>query len=129
MDALPTLEEITTWTDEEVEAALELLLPPEWSFKVSETHEVWSVTILDAEGAVVFVDCFPDRRMNLLNGYGFLWLRLYKPVNPNWVRRRDELRGPARRGFMHLPGSENLPDPEDFDPASVYDLDPTGRPK
>jgi len=28
-----------------------------------------------------------------------------------------------------LPGSENIPDPEDFDPASVYDLDPTRRPK
>jgi hypothetical protein len=123
------LETITTWTLDETRAAITLLLPEGWTHTVFEQDDgVWGVEIYDVESTEIWADSHPDLKLVLLNAYGFLWRRSYVPSNPMWQRRRDDLREVARRGMMHVPGAEDLPDPEDFDPDSVYGLDSKGKP-
>jgi len=125
MAFLPTIEELTALSLEEIQALVLVTLPPDWSFdfeeEPGERWGLWTAQITDAEGEVVFTSSYPDMRLALLNAYGFLWQRQHKPTNPVWQRRRDDLRDAARRGIMHLPGSEAVPDPDDLDPGSVYE--------
>lgn len=126
---LPDLETMTAWTEAELLAAIQVYGDADWVFSFEEEGEtgVWAGTFYDAEGKVLFETRYPERRISLMNAYGFIWRRLYKPTNPVWQRRRDDLRVAARSGLMHLPGQENVPDPDDLNPASVYDVDPTRR--
>lgn len=121
---------MTTWTEMEIQAAIRVFSPKDWDFLLEEDEGgVWTAQFLDAEELVLFETSYPDQRLTLLNAYGFVWRRLYVPSNPVWQRRRDDLRVVARTGLMHLPGTENVPDPEDLDPSSVYDVGPTRNPK
>jgi len=127
---IPSLEEMTTWTDHEILAAIHGYMPQEWSFAFSSSEDgVWTGTFKDAEENELYEACYPDKRLALLTAYGFVWRRLYIPSNSVWQRRRHDLRSVARHGVMGLPGAKDIPDPDDFDPASVYDLDSTGRSK
>lgn len=121
---------MTTWTVKEIQAAIRLYAPREWDVLIEEDEDgVWSVQFLDAEEQVLFETSYPDHRLALLNAYGFVCRRYFVPSNPIWQRRRDDLRSATRTGFMHLPGTENIPDPEDLDPLSVYDPNHIRRPK
>lgn len=124
MAGLPPLEEVPNLDLSEVEALIRVSLPPEHVFTIAEERGgfwgVWTSEIRNAEGEVVFTHTFPDYRLTLLAAYGHIWRQQHVPSNPVWRRRRDDLRGAARRGIMHLPGSEAVPDPEDLDPDSVY---------
>ena len=118
------LETMTTWTLDEIRASITLMLPKDWTFTLSdEGEEVWRVVIQDDQGEVAWDDAYPEPRLVLFNAYGYLWRRSYVPAHPMWQRRRDDLREVARRGMMHVPGAEGIPDPGDFDPDSVYGLD------
>lgn len=124
---LPTLEELSALDHTEIEALVRVSLPPEHTLtfqeEPGEAWGVWEAEIRDGEGQVVFWTSYPDQKVVLLNAYGFVWRRSYVPRNPVWQRRRDDLRETARKGLMHLPGANVVPDPDDLNPGSVYDLD------
>jgi hypothetical protein len=126
MSILPSLEELTALNHAEIEALIRVNLPPGHTFtfaeEAGEPWGVWTAEVSDMEGNVVFTSSYPDRRLTLLNAYGFVWRSRYKPQNPVWQRRRDDLREKARKGIMHLPGADAVPDPDDLNPGSVYDL-------
>lgn len=128
MPVLPTLEELTALNLAEIEALVRVNLPADQVFtfeeEPGEPWGVWTAEVCDAEGVVVFTSSYPDKRLTLLNAYGFVWRAHYRTKNPAWQRRRDDLREKARRGIMYLPGAAAVPDPDDLDPGSVYDLGP-----
>lgn len=118
-----------TGSEEEVQAAILTNLPDDCVFLLAEEAGtgVWTAQFVDLDGASLFESSYPDRKLTLLNAFGYLWGRFYQPRNPIWQRRQGDLRVAAREGLMHLPGSEALPDPDDLDPFAVYDLDPPRR--
>jgi len=117
-----------TWTEIEILAAIQTYMPQEWEVYMDEDRGVWNIQLRD-EDEVVFETTYLDKRIALFNVWGFVWRRLYKVSNPIWERRRGDLRVPARHGVMNVPGGTDVPDPDDLNPSSVYDLDPTRRPK
>jgi len=124
---LPSLIEMSTWDEDEIQAAIIVFKPPEWRFEFELLDGWWNAEYLDAAGEVIFRAAHPDPRLALFDAYGHVWHLHFKPSHPKWERRRDDLREVARHGLMGLPGAENVPDPEDLDPESVYGDDPTRR--
>lgn len=115
---MPTLEEVTAWSGEELEAEARHLLPEGWGLSYEQgTDGWWRASIFDAEQQVVWADSHADPRHLLLNAYGWLLVRGQQPTDPQW-RRRRELSPRAVRGDLGLRGV-TIPDPEDLDPSEV----------
>jgi len=115
---MPSVEEMTAWTPEDIEAEIRVALPKDWQFEYgcSETGG-WAV-IRDAEGEPKWETAMvPDERLLLFDAYGWLITRNAVPRLPAWRRRRGEIPTP-RVGHYSLPGV-SVPDPEDLDPAEV----------
>jgi hypothetical protein len=113
------LDEVVLYTDEEIEASLRQLLRPGESFSLIQEETWWSVeVILQGETPILIWDHIGyDRRMLLLDAYGWLWSRI-QPVSTStiWNRRGEITRADVgRRATSHSP----IPDPEDLDPVEV----------
>lgn len=116
---MPSIEQIATWTVEEILGEIQRLLPEGTAF-VEAAKEGWHVATVQQRGAenaepqILWTDNGPDRRLVLLNAFGWLWLRGQKPKHPAWKPRGTE---PARR---HPAGAfPTVPDPPDLDPENV----------
>lgn len=123
-----SLEEMTTWSPEDIEVEIRKLLPPEWTFSTKLKDGWFGATILSGL-ETLWTDWHADRRTLFLNAFGWLWVREQKPRHPAWKRRTGEVRPVIMEGLVTLPGAEDVPDPEDLDPevlASVYGV-PRGR--
>lgn len=102
--------------------AIRALLRPGESFTIA-LDSGWLVGQVTSGTELVWDNLGFDRKILLLDAYGWLWTRDQPPsTSPIWaVRSKEIARGDvARRATSHLP----IPDPEDLDPtevASVYD--------
>lgn len=113
---MPTLTEMTAWSDEETLAEIQAALPPGWAFKCPNDDGYWVPAITDEQGVQVWGEPFADLRTALLSAFMWLWTR-GQPENPRWTRRR-ELHPHAVAGAFGLPHVA-VPDPPDLDPAEV----------
>ncbi len=114
---MPSIEEISSWTIQEIIQEVVRLLPARQAL-VEARNEGWHVatiqeTAADAETKILWTDRNADRKLVLLNAFGWLWLRNQKPHHPAW-KPRDGGR-PMRRP-VH---SAKVADPADLDPAEI----------
>jgi hypothetical protein len=116
-------EEISAWSIEELEAEIQKGLPEGWSFHshpAPDGYWEYKIQSLGDLGPVIHMEKEnADRRLGLLDVYGWLWLEtLPKPPEGSpWALRRDVTIGVVT-GHANIRGSE-IPDPEDLDPAEV----------
>lgn len=133
---MPTLEEMTAWTAEDIRAEILVALPKGLHFgkKADQESGFWVVEFwrVDPETgtkAVLWTETGADERIMLFNAYGWLWMqkRPKVPDHSPWKARQQELtpgalreraRQQAVRGEV---ASENrkVRDPEDLDPKEV----------
>jgi len=115
---MPSLEEMTAWEPEDIEAEIRLALPKDWSFQSGCSENGGWAVIGDEEGQIKWETAsVPDERLLLFNAYGWLTTRGMEPKNPAWARRKGVTPQP-RIGQFSLPGV-SVPDPEDLDPAEI----------
>lgn len=124
---LPTLEEMTAWTAEDIEAAIRQTLPQGTAFECGFDRQAgqWFVRVLrlvDGATQVAFEDSGIDRRITYFNAYGWIWARQQPKPSPNspWVRRREVTRDSVQQTVAKR---TRVPDPADVDPeeiAAVY---------
>ncbi len=114
---LPSLDDLPLLTTVEIVGVIRAHLESEQTFVFEEEEGgVWVARIAGPAGETVFEYAYPDQRMSLFQAFGFLWRNQHVPSDPRWRRRSGDLRVAARRGVMHVPGGENIPDPDDLDP-------------
>lgn len=109
------LEEMTAWSNREIDHAIQASLPEGWTFRhgFDPAKGWWAVLQSSAEKDEWRQDYGLDERVVLFSAYGWLRFREQKPKHPVWARRHGEpLKPPI--GKMHLPGV-NVPDPDDLD--------------
>jgi hypothetical protein len=128
---MPQIEEISSWSIQEILDEIQRLLPEGTRF-VEAAKQGWYLASVQQvvpdvpnlpEPKVLWSDGGPDRRLLLLNAFGWIWLHDQKPKHPAW-RPRSGGR-PARR---HPTGPfPKIADPPDLDPEeirSVYEKPP-----
>lgn len=114
---MPTLEEVASWTLDQIRAHIHGLLPNGWVFDLQPHTDHWRASYKSDAGLEVWTDKHVDQRIILLNAYGWLWQkRDPKKVHPAWrpqpTRRLIPVQHPAAR----------VPDPEDLDPSQVQSV-------
>jgi hypothetical protein len=124
---MPSVENIEVWTIDETLGEIARLLP-EGTVFVEAVKEGWHTAFIQRKGdgttppEILWQDHGPDRRILLLNAFGWLWLRGQKTKHPAWKPRTGN--DPVRRHPAHFP---NVPDPPDLDPEklrAVYEKGP-----
>jgi hypothetical protein len=116
---MPTPEEVSAWSFEEILAETQALLPKGSAADVNHHPDGYWVAFVERttpEGKVVDQEeTHPDRRMAVLNLFGRIWLNgLPKPSGSSpWVRRRELNREAVTRKAL------GIPDPEDLDPVEI----------
>ena len=125
---MPTLEEITAWSDDQAESELRATIPETASVEVvwDAVEGYWRLTLrdLDENGALVVKseETHMDRRLLILNAYGQYWLTKSTPSKDSpWVRRHGELSREFVTQRVHL-AEPAIPDPDDLDPTEVHDF-------
>jgi hypothetical protein len=124
---MATLQEMTAWTLEEIQAEIYALLPADWKFEFLDGEGQWHTTFLGADGECLWRMSYMEPRILLFDAYGWLELQVHprKATNPAWTPNDRWRLVPV--GKVGLPGV-SVPDPEDLDPteiATVY----SSRPK
>ena len=115
---MPSIEEIESWSIDTILAEIKRLLPPGTSF-VEGSRNGWIVVTvqkMDAENPdekIMWSDNGPDRRLLLLNAFGWLWVRTQKPRHPAWKPR------PGGMPTRPHPAPLNFQGPPDLDPANI----------
>jgi hypothetical protein len=124
---MPSIEEISAWSVQDILSEIQRLLPEGFRF-TEAAKEGWCIasvqqTVAESpEAKVLWSDSGPDRRLLLLNAFGWIWLRGQTPKHPAWRPRPGGQ--PVRRHPAPFP---KVPDPPDLDPAeirSVYEKGP-----
>jgi len=119
---MPTLDEMVTWTVEEIETNIGSTLPQGWTVEYNTTSQAFTCHVKDETGAVVKMGAQPDKRVLLLDIYGWLYARSNMSRVPTmWNRRQDPRLRPVV-GKRTVPGAVETPDPDDLDPKAVRDL-------
>ncbi len=124
---MPTPEEVSAWSFEEILAETQALLPKGSAAEVRHHSGGYWVAFVERstpEGKVVDgEEENPDRRLAPLNLYGKVWLgSLPTPGGGSpWVRRRELNREAVTRM------ATGIADPEDLDPAEVASVYQTYR--
>lgn len=119
---MPSFEEVSAWSEEELTVEIRLLLPPGWVLVTPPSNGYWTVSLQrkDPEGnpVVEWEDDNADKRLVLLNAFWWLWSKgLPKPTGLTpWSRAQDRVVKP-----VSLTGSK-IPDPEDLNPAEIEAL-------
>lgn len=115
-------EEISAWSVEELEAEIQNALPKGWTLFSQLTEGYWAFRLQSSgenEPEVHLEKENADRRLGLLDVYGWLWLETTPkpPAGSPWGPRRELTVGIVT-GHANIKGS-NVPDPEDLDPAEI----------
>jgi hypothetical protein len=124
---LPTIEEMTAWTPDDIVAAIHVSKPPGTQFDCGfdQNAGTWFVrfwTELNGRKNVLFEDQGFEQRITYLNGYGWIWAR-QRPKPPStspWQARRGEV----QPNVVQRRTRATAKDPEDLDPEeiqAVYD--------
>jgi len=115
-----TVNEVTSWTVDQILDELLKILPPNHFFTERIVEGGWTaaaVTLVEGvTRSVQWEDAAPDRRLLLLNAFGWAWLRGQKTQHPVWKPRGPE---GARTAPRPHPA---IPDPPDVDPEEVTRL-------
>lgn len=126
---MPSIEEMSTWSSQEILDQTESLLPEGWDLSM-EPHAdgYWDVQVRrqddTPEGAVEFFDSHVDLKIALLNVYGALLARNRRPgATSTWETKQELTKRPV--GIK----SSGIPDPEDLDPNEVESVYQTLRGK
>lgn len=114
---MPSLEEMTIWSTEDLNRQIQLCLPPGWTMQSLSEDGIYSATVLDQAGDVQWRGQRTDYRLLQLDIYGWLITRGVKPQSLAWSRR-DNLT-PKKVGRDIGLGGPTIPDPEDLDPEEV----------
>ena len=116
-----SLTEISTWTYEDAEAALQVALPAGWNFNYAQDQDhtgLYEGAIRDAAGVEQWRGMLPDLRLLLLDAYGFLSLRGYQGATTGlWAVRRQEL-----TSSIVQKRALEIPDPDDLVPTEIEAL-------
>ncbi len=113
-------EEMTAWSEQDVEAELRRLLPSNWQLNTGAQDGWYYAALLDEDTKTVWEEWGAVRRLLLLNAFGWLWMRNQTPKHPAWKVRTHEVLLPN----LTPSTKEPLPDPEDVTPEeirAVYD--------
>jgi hypothetical protein len=111
---MPSVEEINSWSDGQIVAEIRKLLPPHWSFTERPgSRQEWPAATIASPDATVWEGTEADRRILLLNAFGWIWLRGQKTKHPIWRVRGQEGARPAPRP------PPSIPDPPDLDPEEI----------
>ena len=138
---MPTLEEMTAWNCDEIEAEIRVTLPPGVEFDCGFDKEAgtWFVRFwrLQPDGTknVLFQDWGFEQRITYFNGYGWVWARQQPkpPVYSPWRPRRQEVmpqRAPSKTAHVTV-SREAVADPDDLVPEKIEAVyaDLRGHPK
>ena len=118
-----TLEEVTTWSLDEIRFGIQDLLPKGWVFEekplAKGSRRVRLLRPGEKELEVEWGRYHVDPRLLLLGAYGHLWLRHHQPHRDSpWVRRNNSTREAVTRQVNASYRSRVL-DPADVDPDEV----------
>lgn len=116
---MPTIEEVSAWSDVELAAEIQTLLPPGWFLRIDPNPEgYWDVSVDRAvdtpEPVTEFFESHIDKRIALLNIYGALGAYAARTRSEQWLGSRREL----TKQPVSIKSS-TIPDPADLDPAEV----------
>lgn len=122
---MPTLEEMTTWSSDEVLQAIQAILPEGWTLSCKTEKSSFLVRILKPvvegeERVVAWENYHIDQRILLFDAYG--WLAVHdEPKVPGGgdLSRRQQLAEQAAARWARVPREAIPPDPEDVDPDEV----------
>jgi hypothetical protein len=122
---MPQIEEISSWSIQEILDEIQRLLPEGTRF-VEAAKQGWCLASVqqvvgETDPKVLWSDGGPDRRLLLLNAFGWVWLHDQKPKHPAWRPR------PGGRPARRHPSPSKVADPPDLDPdeiRSVYETPP-----
>ena len=117
---MPSIEQISTWTIQEIVQEIGRILPAGQAL-VEAVTDGWHVATIERseDATVLWTDRNADRKLVLLNAFGWLWLHNQKPKHPAWKPREGNR--PAR---PHPTRGPRVADPADLDPdeiRSVYE--------
>jgi hypothetical protein len=110
-----SLEEISSWSLDEIRFHIRELLLKGQRFSVTPTEGGWVARIEDTGGTRLWEHSGWDERILLLDAFGWLWLRQQARPSPDspWNRRNPLTQKSLE---LQLPP---IPDPEDVDPEEV----------
>jgi len=117
---MPTIEEITAWSNTQLLAELKAVLPKDWelSYGWNPKEGYWHLEIGRLEAGRLIIESEEhhlDGRLILLNAYGRFWPG-HKPTEGSMWGHRGELTRELVTQRANLP---NLADPEDLDPTEI----------
>lgn len=113
----PSLEGIVAWSEGEIALNIKALLPPGWEFLMGDEGALLKAAIVEGETEIRWEDTGYDRRILLLNAYGWLYRRVRpQSSHPAWHREREDFRVPVKAPS----GGGALP--EDLDPVAIAEL-------
>lgn len=112
------IEEMTTWSTDEVLAHVLLSLPDGWKFDYTTVDRLTAGHIYDDDGVEQWAseEPLPDVRMVFLDAYGWLQTRNATVRHPVWSRR-GEIDRSMIAGRFGIQVDE--PDPEHLDPTVI----------
>lgn len=117
-------EEISAWSIDELEAEIASTLPAGWKLFSQHTSEgYWELSVRstneDGQSVVHLERENADRRLGLLDVYGWIWLEKSPkpPAGSPWSPRQGLTIG-IISGHANIRGSK-IPDPEDLDPVEI----------
>jgi hypothetical protein len=108
------LGEVAALSDEEIEAEIRGLLRPDERFDFFQKH-YWYAEVWRDPCESLWRNTGFDKRLLLLDAYGWLWARLNPSTSHLWTSRRQELPRPPTAWKE----TSSVPDPEDLDPSEV----------
>jgi hypothetical protein len=115
---MPTLEEVSKWSVEQIRVQIHAILPPGWVFDLQPFPDHWKAAFRTEDGTEVWAEAHWNLQYILLGAYGWLWLRREPPKgHPAWRVQPPRVLVPVHPGGQQ---GQNL---EDLDPqylASVY---------
>lgn len=117
---MPTLEELTAWSLEEIEAEIRGRLPEGWRLNpVWIETGYWEYSLVRPEGQdwkTEWNDQGVDRRILAYNAFAWLWLK-DTPTTGRWSRRQE-----LTTAVVSQHVADRIPDPEDLNPVEIDNL-------
>jgi hypothetical protein len=116
---MPSFSEVYCWTNTEILTEIIALRPEGWDARLETPPQgINRIQIFNNEGGLEWEDAQLDRRLLLLNAFGWLFARSNPEAASFLWKRGDAPTGPVRAGDRPLPGV-TFADPEDLDPAAI----------
>lgn len=116
------VEEMATWTPDEVLAKIRDQLPKGWELECGVGEDNWVfATVKDGEGGDQWNETHVDPKLLFLDLLGWLMLRGAKVEHPAWHRSGEVDPNKQFRG-KRQPKVAREPDPDDLDPAAVAEF-------